>query len=45
MCGRIIIQLAKSMQEVMDIGVVVLEKEYSFNKFRFVSLLQEDTRK
>ena len=45
LCGRIIIQLSIDQQEILDVGIILAEKDYSMVKFTFMSLLKDDERK
>ena len=45
LCGRVLIQLDKSQDSIKNIGCILLEKEYSQNKYRFVSLTNDPERK
>ena len=45
MCGRILIQLTKSLNKVMEIGCIIREKNYSEVKYKFMSLLENNEKK
>ena len=45
LCGHIIIQLNHSQDVVKDIGTIMLFKEYSNIKYKFMSLLNDTQRK
>lgn len=43
-CGRIMIHLNKSLNKVLDVGVILYERDYSVIKYTFLSLLKETDR-
>ena len=45
MCGRVLIQLNERKDEVEEIGAIVLEKDHSIHKYKFMSLLNDQDRK
>ena len=44
MCGRLIIQLDNHCKEVQDVGVILMERNYSKVSYNFMSLQNEKNR-
>jgi hypothetical protein len=45
MCGRILIQLNKDLNDVQDIGCITMKKDHTFFRYIFRSLLDVESRK
>lgn len=45
MCGRVMIQLNEDKDKVQEIGSIILEKDHSVHKYKFMSLLNDQDRK
>lgn len=42
MCGRVLIQLSKSFDEILNIGCILLEKNSSEIDYKFISLVKNN---
>jgi hypothetical protein len=45
MCGNVLIQLNPELNQVHDIGVIMMEREFSLIRYKFLSLKSIESRK